>query len=116
MSYPAAQLCELCKQVFESHWVSKESIQLKNQDDTAECTEDTNSDYSEEEISASCATDTSNSGFYEAPDWVTVVSAANSTLQASQDYQSPSHHSVTGLERSANNGCYLCTIFWDLVL
>lgn len=132
MSYPIAQLCERCGPLFESHWVASPSSEGRNtksseiplsairllhvqkpREEFEVTEEDASDDDSAGEMTESSVLDASEAGLaYEAPDWVTVVDA---TPEISQSYQSPSHHTITGLERSASNGCYLCTIFWDLV-
>jgi hypothetical protein len=98
-SYPQAQLCELCRHALSSHWVAKDSIQPQNA--TQEEDAYKGDDYA-----------SSSDGFYEAPDWVTVVTEHDAP-QALHAYQSPPHHSLTQLENSASQGCYLCMIFFD---
>jgi hypothetical protein len=116
--YPPAALCELCKQIFEGCWVSKESLQLRGQNNPTGLTEEPiSSALRETESWPGDDTNSSDDGFYEEPDWVKLV-AANESDCASlvpQNYYSPTHHNIEMLERSAKSGCYLCTIFWDLV-
>lgn len=55
--------------------------------------------------------------FYEKPDWVKIISVgrASEPLDQTENFFSPLHHSIKDLEASAQNGCHLCTLFWDLL-
>jgi hypothetical protein len=78
-SYPKAQLCELCQYVFSSRWVAKDSIQLRNADQEGKVTREEDSCNSDDNASFS-------DGFYEAPDWVTVVTTDDATPRLLEVY------------------------------
>jgi hypothetical protein len=107
-SYPEAQLCKLCEHALSSHWVAKDSIQPEDADQGENMTGEENASIGSDSTSFS-------EGFYEAPDWVTVVTADNTTSRSSDTYRSPPHYNLADLEKSASQGCYLCTLFWDNV-
>jgi hypothetical protein len=97
MSYPTARLCEVCEPLFECHWVSKDSVEPKD-NDIDQCLSAGAGSESDSEVEP-----------YETPDWVTTRPLSP------HSYHSPTHHTIEGLEKSAAGGCYLCVMLWDLV-
>lgn len=47
------------------------------------------------------------------PDWIRLIDESNAG--ASARHELPKHHSIFGLEISAQQGCHLCTMIWDKI-
>jgi hypothetical protein len=108
-SYPEAELCKLCEYALSSHWVAKQPTQPTGADDVDRILGD------DEDASSSDNSTLFSEG--DTPDWVTstVGLPEDKAVGREHTYRSPPHYSFVDLEKSAKQGCYLCTIFWDKV-
>lgn len=106
-------LCQECQNIFEGHWVCRDDVETKSPNDK-NITEDEAGEISSLRRGSENSSD-SDSNFYEKPDWVKSMSADRAFELSWQtvNFGSPLHHSIKDLEISAQNGCHLCTLFWD---
>ena len=125
------ELCSLCSNIFEGHWVERESVEanvpaveagrsspsandkLTNRDSVVDDIIDAKG-YPRQDEGDGDEDDYEDSEnyFYERPDWVQLLPVNESAQPA---FASPTHHPLDKLGISAGNGCHLCTLILDRV-
>ncbi|KAL9125265.1 MAG: hypothetical protein Q9217_005501 [Psora testacea] len=102
-----SMLCTRCREIFDGHWICRKDLA------TQELVADAAIPYKciRPSLGPEHEALDEPTEFFEKPDWVK-VSPANEANDALY-YFSPLHHSLKGVEASAQNGCHLCTILWN---
>lgn len=114
-----ATLCTKCQSIFEGEWMEKPNAELESDSSSISGAKEIHAGETDTAIHSDSEDDsTTDSYFYESPDWVkkSDTNPGTNDEENSNSFTSPQHHSVPDLKLSSDSGCDLCTLLNDIVL